>query len=77
MGTAVDGTQMFTPGSVSGTGLQGTVTNRGTGKIPAQSSPGSGSHSHTGGSMNPSGVDGTNRNLPPYYSLFFIMKGGS
>jgi hypothetical protein len=30
-----------------------------------------GSHSHT---INASGVDGTNANLPPYYALCFIMK---
>lgn len=35
-----------------------------------------GSHSHSGGIINTSGVDPTNKNLPPYYSLFFIMKGG-
>jgi microcystin-dependent protein len=33
------------------------------------------SHNHSGGTVNLSGVDGTDKNLPPYYALAYIMKG--
>jgi hypothetical protein len=34
-------------------------------------------HSHTGGTVNDAGVSATNANLPPYLSLFYIMRGGN
>jgi hypothetical protein len=68
----------FTVGSGSTNGIKDTANfGLSTSKVTTSASAGSGNHAHTGGTVNDSGVDGTNKNLPPYYSLFYIMKGGA
>lgn len=62
------GTTSFRRGELRDTGGQVTST---TGNASIAS------HSHSGGALNGTGVNPTNQNLPPYYSLFFIMKGGN
>jgi microcystin-dependent protein len=34
-------------------------------------------HSHSGGSVSTIGSSGTDKNLPPYYTLAYIMKGAN
>ena len=64
--TYVIGGDGFAGGSVP----QRTVNNLATGTTNA-----AGSHSHTlSGTASPTGVSGTNANLPPYYALAYIMK---
>jgi microcystin-dependent protein len=56
----------------AGGGSSGSLTGSGTGTITTSSA---GGHSHSTVTSSSAGDSGTNANLPPYLSLFYIMKG--
>jgi microcystin-dependent protein len=37
---------------------------------------GTSTHAHSASGVGTTGSSGTNANLPPYFALFYIMKGG-
>ena len=60
-------------GQTIGPGAGGYAFNAGNGANNTLNTQPAGSHTHTVNVV-ANGVSGTNKNLPPYYALFYIMK---
>jgi microcystin-dependent protein len=76
IGSSPNHSHTFTSGQLNSDGsFIGHITDRLGGFPPLGTDGGNSSHSHSVMNSNSTGESGTDKNLPPYYALAYIMKG--